>query len=96
MGKFLNPFTDVGFKKLFGQEVNKELLIEFLNDLLIGERQVRDISFMNKELVPESLPGRVVIFDILCRSSDGTCFIVETRTSVRIISSIVVYIIFVV
>ena len=33
MGKFLNPFTDVGFKKLFGQEVNKELLIEFLNDL---------------------------------------------------------------
>lgn len=79
MGKFLNPFTDVGFKKLFGQEVNKELLIEFLNDLLIGERQVRDISFMNKELVPESLPGRVVIFDILCRSSDGTCFIVEIQ-----------------
>lgn len=33
MGKFLNPFTDVGFKKLFGQEVNKELLIEFLRSI---------------------------------------------------------------
>lgn len=79
MGKFLNPFTDVGFKKLFGQEMNKELLIEFLNDLLIGERQVKDLSFMNKEIVPESLGGRVIIFDILCRSSDGTCFIVEIQ-----------------
>ena len=34
MGKFINPFTDYGFKKIFGQEVSKELLIEFLNDLL--------------------------------------------------------------
>lgn len=62
MRKFLNPFTDVGFKKLFGQEVNKELLIEFLNDLLVGERHVSDISFMDKEIMPESLGGRVVIY----------------------------------
>lgn len=79
MGKFINPFTDVGFKKLFGQEVNKELLIEFLNDLLVGERQVKDISFMDKEIVPESLGGRVVIFDILCKDSAGVCFIVELQ-----------------
>lgn len=79
MGKFLNPFTDVGFKRLFGQEVNKELLIDFLNDLLTGERQVEDISFMDKEIVPESFGGRVVIFDILCKETDGTCFIVEMQ-----------------
>lgn len=79
MGKFLNPFTDVGFKKLFGQEVNKDLLIEFLNDLLVGERQVSDISFMDKEIMPESLGGRVVIFDILCKETDGTRFIVELQ-----------------
>ena len=41
MGKFLNPFTDVGFKKLFGQEVNKELLIEFLNDLFKAYVNIR-------------------------------------------------------
>lgn len=79
MRKFINPFTDVGFKKLFGQEVNKELLIEFLNDLLVGERHVSDISFMDKEIMPESLGGRVVIFDILCKETDGTRFIVELQ-----------------
>lgn len=79
MGKFLNPFTDVGFKKLFGQEVNKFLLIEFLNDLLLGEHHVVDISFMNKEIVPETFGGRVVIFDILCVDKDGSHFIIEMQ-----------------
>ena len=36
MGRFINPFTDYGFKFLFGREVEKELLIDFLNDLLVG------------------------------------------------------------
>jgi len=63
MGKFINPFTDLGFKKLFGTEVNKELLIEFLNDLLEGERSVTDVTFLNKEIMPESISGRVVIFE---------------------------------
>lgn len=36
MGKFINPFTDVGFKLIFGQEINKDLLIDFLNSLLEG------------------------------------------------------------
>lgn len=39
MGKFINPFTDVGFKRIFGQEISKPLLIDFLNCLLKGERQ---------------------------------------------------------
>ena len=53
MGKFINPFTDVGFKKIFGQEVSKDLLIDFLNDLLVGERSIKDITFLDKELLPE-------------------------------------------
>ena len=32
--RYINPFTDFGFKKIFGSEVNKELLIAFLNTLL--------------------------------------------------------------
>ena len=43
MGKFINPFTDTGFKKIFGKEVNKGLLISFLNSLLAGERRILDI-----------------------------------------------------
>ena len=57
MGKFINPFTDVGFKKIFGQEVSKDLLIDFLNDLLVGERSIKDITFLDKELLPEYTCG---------------------------------------
>ena len=40
MGKYINPFTDYGFKKIFGQELTKDLLIDFLNDLLEGDRVI--------------------------------------------------------
>ena len=42
MAKFINPFTDVGFKIIFGQEMTKGLLIDFLSDLLVGERHIQD------------------------------------------------------
>lgn len=53
MGRFINPFTDFGFKFLFGREVEKELLIDFLNDLLVGEHIITDIQFLNNEQQPE-------------------------------------------
>ncbi|MEN9611964.1 MAG: hypothetical protein RLZZ628_2778 [Bacteroidota bacterium] len=37
--KFINPFTDFGFKKIFGTEENKDLLIHFLNTLLPAEKK---------------------------------------------------------
>lgn len=83
MTKFVNPFTDKGFKIVFGQEICKPLLVEFLNDLLDGERTIRDISFMDKEMMPETLNGRIVIFDILCRDTDGTYFIVEMQNRMQ-------------
>ena len=49
MGKYINPFTDWGFKRLFGQEFSKPLLISFLNDLLSGELHVTNVTFMDKE-----------------------------------------------
>ena len=39
--RYINPYTDFGFKKLFGTELNKELLISFLNALLQGEQTVK-------------------------------------------------------
>jgi hypothetical protein len=45
MGKYINPFTDWGFKRLFGQEFSKDLLISFLNDLLVDEMHIRDVTF---------------------------------------------------
>ena len=79
MGKFINPFTDIGFKHIFGREISKEVLIAFLNDLLVGERQIAELNFMDKEDMPEDISGRIVIFDILCREPDGAYFIIEMQ-----------------
>ena len=37
MARYINPFTDWGFKHIFGQEITKDLLISFLKDLFVGE-----------------------------------------------------------
>ena len=47
--KYINPFTDFGFKKLFGTEFNKDLLIDFLNQVLGEREQVRDLIYLNTE-----------------------------------------------
>lgn len=83
MGKYLNPFTDFGFKRLFGREVCKILLITFLNDLLVGQRHIKKLSFINKEIQPEQRDGRTVIFDVLCEEEDGTLFIVEMQNAAQ-------------
>jgi hypothetical protein len=49
MGKFINPFTDIGFKIIFGQEFSKSRLLDFLNTLLEGERTITDLKFLDKE-----------------------------------------------
>ena len=79
MPKFINPFTDVGFKRIFGQEINKDLLIDFLNALLEGERQVKDIRFLDKELLPMYENDRRLIYDVYCTDENGEQFIVEMQ-----------------
>ena len=46
MTHFVNPFTDIGFKIIFGQPASKELLITLLNELLAGEHHIEDLTFM--------------------------------------------------
>ena len=79
MSKFINPFTDVGFKRIFGQEINKDLLTDFLNSLLDGERQVKDIKFLDKELLPVYEQDRGLIYDVYCTDEKGGQFIVEMQ-----------------
>lgn len=80
MSVFINPYTDYGFKKLFGEEKNKLLLISFLNDLLGGEEQISDLTFQNTEHLPDGGDKqRKAIFDIYCTNSDGEHFIVELQ-----------------
>lgn len=83
MARFLNPFTDVGFKKMFGQEVHKDLLISFLNALLAGERVIRDIQYLDKEIPPDFEGDRGTIFDIYCTAENGDHFIVEMQNNAQ-------------
>ena len=78
--RYINPFTDFGFKKIFGSEVNKDLLIAFLNTLLPAEAgTVSDLSFLPNEQVGRSEYDRRAIFDLFCENEKGEKFIVEMQ-----------------
>jgi len=77
--KYLNPFTDFGFKKIFGEEASKPLLIDFLNALLPPHRQVAQLSFKNAEQLGRTDADRKAIYDIYCENERGEKFIVELQ-----------------
>ena len=79
MGKFINPFTDVGFKRIFGQEVSKPVLLAFLNSLLEGERSIVDLKFLDKEQLGLESGDRSLIYDIYCETETGEHIIVEMQ-----------------
>ncbi|EJF52039.1 hypothetical protein SapgrDRAFT_0289, partial [Saprospira grandis DSM 2844] len=56
--RYINPLTDFGFKKLFGEAANKELLIHFLNQLLPEKHQVEDLEYLPSERLPSSFLDR--------------------------------------
>ncbi|MBR6980856.1 MAG: Rpn family recombination-promoting nuclease/putative transposase [Prevotella sp.] len=78
-GKYINPFTDFGFKRLFGTEMNKELLISFLNSLLHNQEEITDIRYRNTEQLGSGIMDRKAIFDVYCQNTAGEYFIVEMQ-----------------
>ena len=79
VAKYFNPYTDFGFKKLFGEEGSKDLLIDFLNQLLPTHHQIQQLSFKNPENLADTIAERKAIFDIYCESKTGDKFIVEMQ-----------------
>ena len=78
--KYINPFTDYGFKRLFGEEPNKDLLMDFLNELLKDQAgKITDLSYLPNEKLPISVGDRRAIFDIYCTNEKGEQFIVEMQ-----------------
>ena len=93
MGRFVNPFTDEGFKIVFGQEISKPLLLDFLNTLLEGEEHIVDLTFSDKEQVTDYEDDRLLIYDVFAlrltvRKSSSRC-----RTRSKAISKSVAFII---
>jgi predicted transposase/invertase (TIGR01784 family) len=79
--KYINPFTDFGFKKIFGDPNDTSLLESLINDILglEGQDKVATIIFKNGELLPDSPEDRKAIFDLYCTDEKGSEFIVELQ-----------------
>ena len=78
--RYINPYTDFGFKKLFGTELNKDLLISFLNALFNDEKRViEDVQYLNAEKLGDGYGDRRAVFDVYCKTADGSRFIVEMQ-----------------
>jgi predicted transposase/invertase (TIGR01784 family) len=76
--KYINPLTDFGFKKLFGTEMNKGLLIDFLNEIL-PDKKIKDLSYASSEKLGLTEVDRKAVFDLYCIGVDGERFIVEMQ-----------------
>jgi predicted transposase/invertase (TIGR01784 family) len=78
--KYISPFTDFGFKKLFGTEMNKDILMDFLNELLKKDQgKIVDLTYLPLEQLGRSIDTRKAIFDIYCENQKGEKFIVELQ-----------------
>jgi len=78
--RYINPFTDYGFKKLFGEEPNKDLLLDFLNVLLQEEQgEIKNLTYLKNEHLGAGELDRKAIFDLYCENERGEKFIVELQ-----------------
>jgi predicted transposase/invertase (TIGR01784 family) len=77
--RYCNPFTDFGFKKLFGEEAHKDLLIDFLNALLPEKHRIRNLEYTKNEAAGTTQLDRRAVFDIACTGENGERFIVELQ-----------------
>jgi len=77
--KYINLFTDFGFKKLFGEEPNKDLLIDFLNELLGDQEQIKDLTYLKNERLGNHEGERRAVYDLYCSNEREEKFIVEIQ-----------------
>lgn len=77
--RYVNFYTDFAFKKLFGTEINKDLLISFLNALLQGREEIKEITYLNTEHLGTQEYDRRAVFDVYCTNEKGEYFLVEMQ-----------------
>ena len=77
--RYVNFYTDFAFKKLFGTEVNKDLLISFLNSMFDGKEVIRDLTYLNNEQLGTGELDRKAVFDVYCENEKGEKFLVEMQ-----------------
>ena len=83
LSKFLDPKNDFAFKKIFGTEKNKDILIHFLNDMITfkGNGTIKEVTFLKTIQDPETAATKTSIVDILCKDEKGNQYIVEMQVA---------------
>ena len=79
--RYISLLTDFGFKRIFGTDLNKDLLINFLNSIFNGEEVIKDVKYLNSENVGDVFTERKAIFDVYCENEQGEKFIVEMQNA---------------
>ncbi len=84
MPRYIDPTTDFGFKRIFGSEVNSDLLIAFLNELFRGRKVIQTVFYNKNEHVGQTEEIGNVIFDLTCTAESGEQFIIEVQRSSQV------------
>lgn len=79
--KYIDPTSDFGFKRIFGSEPNKDLLIAFINELFRGRKTIVDLTYDKNEHVGDTDDLGSVILDLTCTAGNGERFIIEVQRS---------------
>lgn len=77
--RYVNFYTDFAFKKLFGTEANKDLLLSFLNSRFEGTERFLDITYLNSEHLGASANDRKAVFDVYCENEKGEKILIEMQ-----------------
>lgn len=74
--RYINPLTDFGFKRIFGDE---EIMMSFLNDVIMKDAVIQSLTFLDKEMIPETKYERGIIYDMRCQLTTGEEIIIEMQ-----------------
>ncbi|RQP11173.1 MAG: Rpn family recombination-promoting nuclease/putative transposase [Parapedobacter sp.] len=83
VGKFIDPLLDFSFKRIFGTEPNKDLLIALLNGIFQGRKEIIDLVYNKNEHSGDTEEIGGVIFDLTCTASNGEKFIIEVQRTAQ-------------
>ena len=78
-GRYINPYTDFGFKYLFGTEPNKDITLELVNALLQGKEVIKSLTLLPTEQLGDTKDDRRSVFDIYCENEQGDKIIIEMQ-----------------
>ena len=82
LAPFVNLRSDVGFKAVFADRNNKDILIGVLNQILPPEARIEDIKeYSDREQQQDVIYGKKTVLDLVCVDKDDRTFIVEMQAS---------------